>query len=114
MDFGGFICFGFGALLLLPLAALVIWLFSKRSPYRRVGLLLLGGWLVFLACGGLFLYREFVLNEGLVGSSARRRGAMRSRSSRTWRAAPAPKRRGRTVGARWISRRRQATTDALT
>jgi hypothetical protein len=75
MDFGGFICFGFGVLVFLVLGIRVLWLSEERSPERSRSLVIFLVLSVLLGLAAKFLYQEFVLNEGLVGAAMQGKAA---------------------------------------
>jgi hypothetical protein len=66
VDFGGFICFGLGLLVLIVLVIVVLSMFVIRSPARFKGLSALLVWLALMGLAARFLYQVYYLNERLV------------------------------------------------
>lgn len=66
MDYGIFIIFGLAAIAILALLPLVIAAFVRRHPLRRPLLGGLGLMAAFLLLVGLWIYKAYFLDEGLV------------------------------------------------
>jgi hypothetical protein len=71
MDFGGFICFGVGVLILMALGIGVLCEYDKRKHFRFVLLPIFIIWFVMMGFAAKFLYQEFYLNEGVVTAAMR-------------------------------------------
>ncbi len=66
MDFGAFIVFGLAAIATLALLPIVLVAFVRRHPLRRPLLGGLGLMAAFLLIVGLWIYKAYFLDEGLV------------------------------------------------
>jgi len=69
VDFGGFICFGLGAITLLAGCAYVARLFYKRSPNRFRGLAAITVCGMPLLLFGGYLRKTYFLDEPLAGAA---------------------------------------------
>ena len=73
MDFGGFILFGLLGLFTLLWLIFTLVSFDHKHPKRMVRLMVLGISTGLLSLSGLFLYKAYYLDEGLVLAAMIRR-----------------------------------------